>query len=37
MKLTGKITCLLLALAIGSPFIKGENMKNLNVVFTGQL
>ena len=35
MKLTGKITCLLLALAIGSPFIKGENMKNLNVVFIG--
>ena len=35
MKLIGKITCLLLGLAIGSPFMKGENMKNVNVVFIG--
>ncbi len=35
MKLIGKITCLLLGLAISSPFMKGENMKNVNVVFIG--
>ena len=35
MKQIAKIACLLLGLAISSPFMKAESKKNMNIVFIG--